>query len=52
MSDSELILLIICFLASVELTIGRVGLGWAGPTVGWAKTGSGQNWPGFFGQKF
>ena len=37
---------------SLELAIGRAGTGWAGPTLGWAKTGPGQNWPGFFGQKF
>ena len=31
---------------------GRGGLGRAGPTVGRAKTGPSQNWPGFFGPKF
>ena len=36
----------------IELTIERVGSGWAGSIVGWAKTGSGQNWPDFFGPKF
>ena len=36
----------------LEVTIGRAGPGWAGPTVGRAKTGQGQNWPGFFGPKF
>ena len=28
-----------------------VGIGRAGSIVGLAKTGSGQNWPDFFGQK-
>ena len=36
----------------LEVAIGRAGPGWAGPTVGRAKTGSGQNWPGFFGPIF
>ena len=36
----------------LELAIGQVGPGWAGPTVGWAKTEPDQNWPGFFGPKF
>ena len=34
---------------SIELAIGRAGSGWAGPTVGRAKIGLDQNWPGFFG---
>ena len=37
---------------SLELAIGRAGLGWAGPIVSRAKTGPGQNWPDFFGPKF
>ena len=36
----------------LEVAIGRAGQGWAGPTVGRAKTGPGQNWPGFFGPTF
>ena len=36
----------------LEVAIGRVGPGWAGPTVGRAKTGPGQNWPCFFWPKF
>ena len=32
----------------IEVVIGRAGPGWAGPIVGRAKTGPGQNWPGFF----
>ena len=36
----------------LEVAIGLVGPGWAGPTVGQAKTGPGQNWPGFLGPKF
>ena len=31
---------------------GRAGLVRAGPTVGQAKIGQGQNWPDFFGPKF
>ena len=34
------------------MAIGRAGPGWAGPIVGRAKTGPGQNWPGFSGQNF
>ena len=37
---------------ALEVAIGRAGLGCAGPTLGRAKTGPGQNWPGFFGPKF
>ena len=36
-------------ISSVQL---EVAIGRAGPTVGRAKTGPGQNWPGFFGPKF
>ena len=31
---------------------GRAGPDWVGPIVGWAKTGPGQNWAGFFGPTF
>ena len=36
----------------IEVAIGRARPGWAGPIVGRAKTGPGQNWPDFFGPKF
>ena len=36
----------------LEVAIGRVGPGWAWLTMGRAKTGPGQNWPGFFGPRF
>ena len=34
------------------MAIGRAGSGWVGLTVDRAKTGSDQNWLGFFGPKF
>ena len=39
-------------ITSLELVIGQVGPGWAGSTVGRAKTGSSQHWPYFFVPKF
>ena len=36
-----------CIASRVDNRAGR-----AGPTVGWAKIGLDQNWPGFFGPKF
>ena len=39
------------WMSHLELAIGRTGLGWAGPIVGWAKIRPGQNRPGFFGPK-
>ena len=36
-------------ISRIEVAIGLAGPGWAGPTVGLAKTGPGQNLPGFPG---